>query len=244
MGEKRVSVSLATIELRPEGGGKPAEHPRAWRLLRRARLPDPPCPSRRGLHRRSFRERPAVAGWIFDLVLPLAIRVVGRRMQDARAAATRPPMMLVGVLDAHHQRMAEFARARRSKVGEIGLVAPSSAGALFGDDDRPVAKRQLSPVAPGPASARRNRRCRRATPPPPRRPRRRAPGRPWTTASSDSQACWRPDPTPRHRDPSSSMGLDTRPSCAAAAGWTPYTLESGRPRQRRPDACEGPDAVA
>jgi hypothetical protein len=43
-------------------------------------------PSRRGRHRRSFGRTPAAAGEIFDLGLPFAVPVVGRLMQDARAA--------------------------------------------------------------------------------------------------------------------------------------------------------------
>src|SRR5947209_1517777 len=76
-------------------------------------------------------ERPAVAAGVLGRVLPLAVRVVGRRTEDARAPQHRAAVVQIDVFDAHHDRV-RAARARRLAVD---------------DDDRTRADEQLRAVA-------------------------------------------------------------------------------------------------
>src|SRR5438270_4376645 len=76
-------------------------------------------------------ERPAVTAGILRRVLPLAVRVVGRRTEYASTPQHRATVVQVDVLDAHHDRV-RAARALRLSVH---------------DDDRARADEQLRAMA-------------------------------------------------------------------------------------------------
>src|SRR6266540_3107974 len=93
-----------------------------------------PSPGRRIDVGDRLRERPAVAAEVLGVVLPLAVRVVGRCIEDLGAGPGCPVVVTVRVLDPYEHGM-------RPTVG-LG----SSAVAEFDDDQCAVTEDELCAV--------------------------------------------------------------------------------------------------
>jgi hypothetical protein len=85
-------------------------------------------------------------GWVLDLVLQLAVGVVGRRVQDAGATFPRVLMVGIDVVDAHHHIVADPAGDGCRERGRIGLVGPSGPCSLLRDGDRAAVDGKLRAV--------------------------------------------------------------------------------------------------
>src|ERR1700691_1123821 len=74
------------------------------------------APVFRGDIRDCLRERPLVAGEVLGGVLPLAVREVGRLLDDASTVLAGALTVRVRIVYTHHHRVRGLARPRRSAV--------------------------------------------------------------------------------------------------------------------------------